>query len=743
MPLNNELKDLYEQIREKKNQSLEYNQFLEALKQANEKIDELHKTRTGAHPFVTKDDKTRLDDLFSNIGKMAEQVMQNEVDGQLRDMVGKVADLASSNYKIMNDYDPDLNPKTLPDLMEDARAITLDTRGAKLKATLGAKLSRRQPLTFVDPKGKVISDVFTPETIQNTWQDAQGKLDALAETMEAGEAKDMVKGFLDASYAYVKRSNRDLEEKGSKSLNFICEESASQAAGKVDKHCLERFLKKVYAQKLEGRDPEEVLGQDVLKKMARALDSVFITANVNGECAGIKDGSRLDSRNSAMSAVADLLNLSSIIARSKPMKIKNENGEIIEGTFMEEAHGIDVSNPSPKAAKYGKKSLSDTDGRGFKSIADLQILDYICGNVDRHSANVFYQFDSNGKFIGVQGVDNDAAFGTLVPEGGEGELRMVGPENMKAVSESTYKAVMKLDPQTLRFVLRGHGLSEEELNAAGNRLLHLKEELNKGVQRHLDSEANRGPNDPKFKKNEIVIIKDDEWKDLKKKDLDEVTDRKDGENYFERTIYEVTNMKQTYKDRKKDFEKLASDIAIGESNRAIDGGLDRGQAQSQKLLDKMNSVTNRHFWQLHHGTSEEFEEMREAVEEYQRFQQELINRIKEANKPEHIDDPDFAQKSYVNDRDLVKLSKLSKEMELKADAYLQKKGNEEEITNPYTKSRVQVAKMVKEFGKKGSEISKEEKESAHKNEARADERFGRAINKQLDEQQKNEINLIQ
>lgn len=89
------LKDLYEQIREQKGQSPQYKVFLEALKQANEKIDELHRTKRGVHPAVTGEDKRLLNALYRKIGETADKVMKNEIDEDLQDMVGKVANLAS------------------------------------------------------------------------------------------------------------------------------------------------------------------------------------------------------------------------------------------------------------------------------------------------------------------------------------------------------------------------------------------------------------------------------------------------------------------------------------------------------------------------------------------------------------------------------------------------------------------------------------------------------------------------
>lgn len=326
----------------------------------------------------------------------------------------------------------------------------------------------------------------------------------------------------------------------------------------------------------------------------------------------------------------------------------------------------------------------------------------------------------------------------MVPKEDKGIHMLVGPENMKAVSESTYIAVQKLEPRTLRFVLRGYGLSDEELDAAEERLENLKFQLHKGYQQHcLDHQAGNA-NTPKFKRKSIAILKDNEWKDLSKQDVEALIS---GNNYFSRAVIEVKEMKQTLGSQKKKYKKLASDVAIGGDNRAIDGGLGREQKRTKDLLDGMNRVTNHGFWHAHFGTSEAFEDMRAAVEEYQEYQKQLELRIKEANSPQRRNDPAYADKGYVSANELMTLARLSKRVEETADVYLEKKGPEEEITNPYTRSRVQMAKLAKEFGKKGAVRSEEELETVRKNESRAVEKLGRAANAQIEGIEKS--NLIQ
>jgi hypothetical protein len=48
-----------------------------------------------------------------------------------------------------------------------------------------------------------------------------------------------------------------------------------------------------------------------------------------------------------------------------------------------------------------------------KGLSNLQLLDNIIGAADRHPGNFMYQTNQNNEIIGVQGIDNDDAFGPI------------------------------------------------------------------------------------------------------------------------------------------------------------------------------------------------------------------------------------------------------------------------------------------------------------------------------------------
>ena len=97
----------------------------------------------------------------------------------------------------------------------------------------------------------------------------------------------------------------------------------------------------------------------------------------------------------------------------------------------------------------------------------MQVLDLLCLNVDRHAGNLMYQVDEQGFFKGVEGIDNDSSFGLR-------DLTVTEMDRMKVMSRSMFDKLQAMTPDMLKFALRGRGLSEAELNAAGKRLETLR-----------------------------------------------------------------------------------------------------------------------------------------------------------------------------------------------------------------------------------------------------------------------------
>ena len=164
-----------------------------------------------------------------------------------------------------------------------------------------------------------------------------------------------------------------------------------------------------------GEDPRAYgfEGRIALKEAFQAyfqkLDDVGLL--INGGQLGLKEGTRIDNRNSAMSSVAKLLGKSELIAKSVNMKFVDQKGKVQEGTFMDYAEGLDFGGEDEAFRAVNDRPFEGKNSyKGLKQIADLQVLDYICGNVDRHGTNMVFLADENGDIVGVKGIDNDSSF---------------------------------------------------------------------------------------------------------------------------------------------------------------------------------------------------------------------------------------------------------------------------------------------------------------------------------------------
>lgn len=207
----------------------------------------------------------------------------------------------------------------------------------------------------------------------------------------------------------------------------------------------------------------------------------------NEDRIGHSRGERVDLRNVAMSDIADVLGFPKLLARSTTAQVELD-GKLVDGVFMEAAEGED-----PRKAVDGTAMASITaeqaktvfNTEGLKDLADMEILDYICLNRDRHMGNMFYRFEGletgNPKFLGVQGIDNDLAFGTEVPQDERPAGKLAALKDIKVISASMARALRK--PELMDGIaakMRKNGLPQKEIDAARQRLEKLRQRLQKG-----------------------------------------------------------------------------------------------------------------------------------------------------------------------------------------------------------------------------------------------------------------------
>jgi len=192
-------------------------------------------------------------------------------------------------------------------------------------------------------------------------------------------------------------------------------------------------------------------------------------------------------RNVATSRMANLLGLGHLVARSQTAEIYDKKtGQIIRGNLMDQAAGEEFDTAAKKFAGIYKKkkgeeprdSMNAFSGGFQKDLMNLQVLDVLCGQTDRHQSNMMYKFDEeSGTLTGLQAFDNDASFGLnldvvhaayenrhdrrVYNEAGD----MVLPYMDAALAER----IEALSPEMVRYALKDL-LRESEIEAAVARL---------------------------------------------------------------------------------------------------------------------------------------------------------------------------------------------------------------------------------------------------------------------------------
>ena len=245
---------------------------------------------------------------------------------------------------------------------------------------------------------------------------------------------------------------------------------------------------------------------------------------------GIEPGARVDSRNSAMSLVANMLGQPELLARSKPLTVVY-NGEPVEGTFMELAKGSDRANISKNDPILKCSRDSYNNAKLLKSIADMQIVDFLCGNVDRHGGNLTYIVDTSDpehpKVTGVQGIDNDLSFGVRRMGGDTTFFEGTTPFNdILVISRSMAEKVLAMDAQKYIHSLRGQGLEADACQAAARRLNKLQEKIREGEAYF------KGDKSYHVERGKLRIVSDEEWEKI---GLDKLASTAQHGNVFSRT----------------------------------------------------------------------------------------------------------------------------------------------------------------------------------------------------------------
>ena len=464
-----------------------YKNYIQSLKQLNETMDRYYTPDQDGS--ITALEQKGKDELMSSILKTAtlgETLLADVANkgGKLTTstpgLVSRVQSMMSQDYEMLSLYDPKKDEMTLPEIQQDARTQVIDLRGVQI-GKLGNMQSSRLPMTVVDATGKPRSGVFTKASHVSVAEPFKELTEQAAAQCSDEKIKEQIKNIIPRYREYL-QDNQNMDENILPGGMEPKDASDEMIVGKMYQQIMWRQSSINIILENSGVDmgnfsgPAKRILTEGMAKSAREPAHW-----VNGLELGLKDGDRLDQRNSAMSAVANLLGVSKLVARSNNMKFLDEDGQVVEGTFMDFADGMDLQGQDKlNLFAHVDDEPFDAPSNLSKDIADLQVLDYICGNVDRHAGNLFYDVDEKtGKIKGVQGIDNDSAFGLFSSGKDKTNFRLNGTDSLKVVSEDMAKKINGISPEMLKFTLRGRGLTDKEINAACERLNDVKAAVKK------------------------------------------------------------------------------------------------------------------------------------------------------------------------------------------------------------------------------------------------------------------------
>ena len=109
-----------------------------------------------------------------------------------------------------------------------------------------------------------------------------------------------------------------------------------------------------------------------------------------------------------------------------------------------------------------------------KGLLDLQVIDLICGQVDRHQHNYFVRIE--GGEAKITGIDNDTCFGTRAEsqynfgDGPKEKVTVPWPGLPPLMSFDMFKNLMSITEGKLTETLQRSGLNDEAISVAVTRL---------------------------------------------------------------------------------------------------------------------------------------------------------------------------------------------------------------------------------------------------------------------------------
>ena len=261
----------------------------------------------------------------------------------------------------------------------------------------------------------------------------------------------------------------------------------------------------------ESERARRIVGEEFAK-----IRKEMVMADIGNNTTLIGEGEDLVKRNVATSRLAKLLGIPDVVTKSEMSSVQIGD-EKMYGVVMEEAEGFGtnslVNGNLPDEYK-GQRVTYSPDA--VHDLLDMQVLDALCGQTDRHRGNRMVKLSkkqANGKDVyvvdKVTGIDNDMCFGKvnyskIMSSDYSGIKKVENSHGIAApaMSMELAQTILALSPAVLEYEMLGI-LNKKERMALIDRFIGIRE----AIQRQMDYEKAHTDIPTKF-------IKNDGWKDF-------------------------------------------------------------------------------------------------------------------------------------------------------------------------------------------------------------------------------------
>lgn len=683
--------------------------YLDELSQLNKDMQRLMTPTEDGWKEVDEETRNVLLQEYSKTAKVMEEFIK-ESEGMddpdikdARDVSLKLSQILSKDMRVLRRYNPQEETKTLPDIMADSRTETLDLSNKTFK-TVGGNNSSRIPMKILGDNGKVISGYFTMAKYNQPAEEAKKLFDDLAKKVSNPEGAEMVRSFVDKYKEHYHLENKTDDYIIYSMIRGMREVDPVTGDDVVS---FNKFIAE--AAKINGLEVADVrkkIGTKIKGDLEKQVSKLYIGVAQNNTTE-IPTGSRIDSRNTAVSVMAELLGMPNLVCHARSVRVKTQDGKEIEGTFMEESTYLDPNKPGALGRQVDSASIDNSDKVIFKQLADLQVLDYLCGNTDRNGGNMFFEVDEDGIIRGVQGIDNDMSFGKITKMRGNNN-KMVNPDSFGFMDAETANRVMRLKPEELEFALRGL-VEEDAITAAKGRLKILQGKI-------LESRKNLDPNDKSLDYSEY--IKEYTMEDFEKLTVGQLRYRN---NIFGDAFETVEMIGDLARDP--DRTRKPIETEIGTTNRATISGLKNQLRQINHYKQALKKRTAKG------RSSDNYRDIQTAVDNHKALIEKILKRINDSKKLVSNGDtsPEAVYGQFVSNSDLIKLNESMKSVKGAATKYSNGKKKDLKLEDPknakkpsdYTKARMDISDDLQKFADTCIKNTKEEEKSLQDNTRRA------------------------